>query len=48
MVDSAVFEIKTEILPGATQSFEQQVHLAPPSGKWDWGCQPIEVDAKNP
>jgi hypothetical protein len=48
MVDSGVLEIKSEILPGAVQTFEQEIHLAPPNGKWDWLCQPIEVDAENP
>jgi hypothetical protein len=48
MVDSAVLEIESEILPGTTQSFEQQIHIAPPSGHWDWRCQAIEVDAANP
>lgn len=47
MVDSAVLEIKAEILPGATRSFEQEVHLAPPKGKWEWDCLRIEVDAQN-
>jgi hypothetical protein len=48
MFDSGVLEIKTEISPGATQSFEQEMHLAPPSGKWDWVCIPEEADAKKP
>jgi hypothetical protein len=40
-VDTAVFEVKTDILPNTIQSFEQEVHLSMPAANWGWDCQPV-------
>jgi hypothetical protein len=47
MKDSAVFELKAEVPPGAVQSFEQQIHLSPPNGKWNWNIEAVSVEAEN-
>jgi hypothetical protein len=45
MQDSAVFGLKTEILSGETQSFEHQVQMLPPTGKWTWKYHAVSVEA---
>ena len=45
--DSAVLDLKTDILPGQTQSFKQDCQLLPPPGKWNWQYEALSVEAEN-
>jgi hypothetical protein len=45
--DSAVLDLKTNILPGQTQSFVQECQLLPPPGKWNWQYEALSVEAEN-
>jgi hypothetical protein len=45
--DSAVLNIKTNILPSEAQTFEQEIQLLPPPGKWNWQYEALSIEAEN-
>jgi hypothetical protein len=45
--DSAVLNLKTYILPTEAQTFEQEIQLLPPPGKWSWQYEALSVEAEN-
>jgi len=45
--DSAVLSLKTNILPGEPQTFQQTIQLLPPPGKWNWQYEALSVEAEN-
>ena len=45
--DSAVLSLKTNILPGGAQTFQQTIQLLPPPGKWNWQYEALSVEAEN-
>jgi hypothetical protein len=45
--DSAILNLKTEILPDETQAFQQEVQILPPAGKWNWQYEALSVDARD-
>ena len=45
--DSAVLNLKTDILPSEAQTFEQEIQLLPPPGKWNWQYEALSVEAEN-
>jgi hypothetical protein len=47
MKDSAVLNLKTDILPGEAQTFKQEIQLSPPPGKWNWSYFFQSVEAED-
>jgi hypothetical protein len=45
--DSAVLNLKTNILPSEAQTFMQDIQLLPPPGKWNWQYEALSVEAEN-
>jgi hypothetical protein len=45
--DSAVLSLKTNILPGEPQTFQQTIQLLPPPGKWNWQYEALSVEAQS-
>ena len=45
--DSAVLNLKTYILPGEAQTFDQETQLWPPLGKWNWQYEALSADAED-
>jgi hypothetical protein len=43
--DSAVLDLKMDILPGEAQTFRQQCQLSPPPGKWGWDYEALAIEA---
>ena len=46
MKDSAILDLKMNILTGEAQTFAQNVHLLPPPGKWNWSYFAQSIDCE--
>jgi hypothetical protein len=44
--DSAVLNLKTDILSGEAQTFKQEIQLLPP-GEWSWQYETLSVNNDN-
>jgi hypothetical protein len=45
--DSAVLTLKKDILPSEAQTFEEEIQLLPPPGKWNWQYEVLSIEAEN-